>query len=96
MRGSHPVDDHVIHERTVRRQESRILRLSDLQPRGVAAGDRLDGRQCVGAGDLDFAHVTDVEHASPRADREVLARDARYSTGMSHPAKGTMRACRAR
>ena len=41
----------------------------------------LDRLQRVGAGDLDLAHVRDVEQPGPRADGHVLVDDARVFDG---------------
>ena len=56
--------------------QRRILRLPDLQLGGVVARDPLDGGQRVLAGDLDLAHVADVEQAGARAHGQVLVGDA--------------------
>jgi hypothetical protein len=42
----------------------------------VIAGDVLDGLEGVAAGDLDLAHVADVEEARPRPHRLVLEGNA--------------------
>ncbi len=77
VRGGQAVDEQVVDKRALRRQQARILRLPDLQLRGVVARDALHRRQRVPAGDLDLAHVADVEEAGARAHGHVLVGDAR-------------------
>ena len=89
------VDDHVVQERPLRREETRILRLPDLQLRGIAARNPLHRCQGVFARDFDLAHVADVEDTRARTAMCSLLIPA-YSTGMSQPAKGTIFAWEAR
>ena len=88
----HAVDDHVVEEGAVRRQQSRVLGLPDLQLRRVAARDPLHRGFGVLAGDFDLAHVADVEDARPGAHRHVLAGDAgvldrHFPAGKGHHAR---------
>ena len=48
------------------------MRLPDAQLRRVVGRDGLNGGETVPAGDLDLAHVTDIEHAGARPHRDVL------------------------
>ena len=76
VRGAEAIDQQVVHEGALRRQEAGVLRLPDLQLRGVVGRDALDRGERVLAGDLDLAHVADVEQPRARADRHVLGDDA--------------------
>ena len=82
------IDQQVVHEGALRRQQAGVLRLPDLQLRRVVARDALDGGQRVLAGDFDLAHVADVEEAGARADGHVLRDDAR-STRRACPSRRT-------
>ena len=71
------IDEQVVHERALRRQQAGILRLADLRASTASLRrDALDGGQRVLAGDLDLAHVADVEQAGARAHGHVLVGDA--------------------
>ncbi len=70
------VDDHVVHESSLRIEQRRILRLADGEPRGVIHGNVLHGGQRFGPGQADVAHVADVEDAHAGAHRIVLGDDA--------------------
>ena len=72
------------------------MRLADREPGGVVARDVLDGLERVAAGDLDLAHVADVEEARARPDGLCSTTMPEYSTGMSQPPNSTMRAPRDR
>ena len=74
--GRPPVDEDVVDDRALWRRQRRVLDLPDREPRGVVARQLLDGRQGIRAGDLDLAHVADVEQPDALAHREVLGRDA--------------------
>ena len=76
VRGGEAIHEQVVDERALRREQARILRLPDLQLRRVVARDALHGGQRVLAGDLDLAHVADVEQAGACAHRHVLLGDA--------------------
>ena len=52
------------------------LNLPDLQLRRVVAGDVLHGVEGAGAGNLDLAHVRDVEQTGCGPHGHVLGRDA--------------------
>ena len=52
------------------------MRLADREPGRVVARDVLDGLERVAAGDLDLAHVADVEEARARPDGLMLVDDA--------------------
>ena len=69
------------------------MRLADREPGGVVARDVLDRLERVAAGDLDLAHVADVEEARARSGPpDARATMPEYSTGMSQPPNSTMRA----
>ena len=52
------------------------MRLADREPGGVVGGDVLDGLERVPAGDLDLAHVADVEEAGAGPHGLMLEDDA--------------------
>ncbi len=83
-----PVNEQVVDKRAFRRQQARVLRLPDRKPRRVVARDALDRLEGVLPGDLDFAHVADVEDAGAFAHRHVLRDDARVLHGHVPAAKG--------
>ena len=58
------------------RGEGGVLNLSDLQLRGVVAGDVLHRLEGALAGDFDFAHVGDVEQPGGGAHRVMFRGDA--------------------
>ena len=64
------------------------MRLAHLQAARVVAGDALDRGQSILAGNLDFAHVADVEETGPRSHRHVLGGDARVLDGHLPAAEG--------
>ncbi len=76
MARRHPIDQHVVHERAVRRQQGGILDLAHIQCTGIIAGDALDGGQRILPGNLDLTHMADIEHAGAGADGEMLGGDA--------------------
>ena len=79
--GAEPVDQDVVDERALRRGQRGILRLPNRQSRRVVGRQPLDGREGVGAGQLDLAHVTDIEEPGAGADGQVLIGDARVLDG---------------
>ena len=75
--GAEAVDEQVVDERALRRQQAGVLRLPDLRASTASLRrDALDGGERVLAGDLDLAHVADVEEPGARAHRHVLVDDA--------------------
>ena len=70
------MDDYVIHERPLRIEQCRIVRLANNEPRGVIHGDMLHRRQRLRTGDADIAHVADVKDANPGAHGNVLFHQA--------------------
>jgi hypothetical protein len=70
------VDQQVVDERALFCGQPRVVRLTDLQPRRVVAGDVLDRAESIAAGHLDLAHVADVKESDARANGQVLVRDA--------------------
>ena len=74
--GGQAVHEQVVDERPVRHHEARVLRLADAQPGRVVARDPLNRCERVGAGDLDLAHVADVEQPRARSHGQVLVGDA--------------------
>jgi hypothetical protein len=86
------IRQHVVDERPLRRGQRGILRLMDCEAARVIRRDVLDRRQRVRAGDLDFAHVADVEQSAARADGHVLVAhtgvfDRHVPTGELHHAR---------
>ena len=77
MGGSHSVDDQVVDVGTARCEQTGILRLPHPQPAGVVARYPLDGREGVLAGDLELAHVADIEQPCPGPHGQMLVDDAR-------------------
>ena len=71
-----PVHDHIINERPLRIEQSRILRLAHSQTRGVVHRDMLHCGQRLRACKADVAHVADVEDANAGAHRHVLVDDS--------------------
>ena len=71
-----PVGQHIVDERPGGGCQRGILGLVGRQPRGVVGGDVLDSLQRVRTGNLDFAHVRDVEQSRTRANGHVLIDDA--------------------
>ena len=53
------------------------MRLANREPRGIVARDVLHRLEGVAAGDLDLAHVADVEEPRARSDGLMLVDDAR-------------------
>ena len=86
--GREAVDEHVVHERPVRSRQRGVVRLVHLQPRGVVAGNVLHGSQGVLAGDLDLAHVRDVEEPGGRPHGQMLGDDARVFDRHFPPGEG--------
>ena len=76
MRGGEAVDEQVVDERALRRQQAGVLRLPHGKLRCVVGRDALDGGERVLAGDLDLAHVADVEQPGAGAHRGMLVRQA--------------------
>jgi hypothetical protein len=97
VRGPHAVDDHVVQEGALGRQQSRILGLADGKLCRVVARDLLHGGEGGFAGNLDLAHVADIEDACPRPHGHVFAGDpgvldGHVPTGERHhaPLRGTV------
>ena len=76
MIGGQAVHEQVVDERPVRHHEAGVLGLPDAQPGCVVARDPLNRYERVGAGDLDLAHVADVEQPRARSHGQVLGGDA--------------------
>ena len=72
----HAVHEQVVDEGAGWRGERGVVDLPDGEARGVVGRDLLHGRQRVGAGDLDLAHVAHVEQAGPCPDGHVFVGDA--------------------
>ena len=72
-----PVDRAVVHEGALGREDRRVLHLPPrLERADVVAGDPVDEGVPVGAGDLELAHVGDVEDADAAPHGVVLGEDA--------------------
>jgi hypothetical protein len=70
------VDQNVIDESALRREQRGVLRLAVLEARGVVHGDALDCGERVGAAKLDLAHVAHVKETDGGADGQMLGHEA--------------------
>ena len=70
------VDDQVVDDAALLVREQRVLGLTDLEPVDVVREHGLEQIACVGAFDLDLAHVRDVEDTAVSAHGAVLGDDA--------------------
>ena len=87
------VDGAVVDERALARRGSPEYCTSPgVERADVVAGDPVDEGVPVGAGDLELAHVRDVEDARPpvRTAWCSARMPAGYCTGISQPANGTI------
>ena len=75
MRRGEAVDEQVVDERALRREQARVLRLTDGKLRRVVGRDALHGGQRVLAGDFDLAHVADVEQPGAGRGRPACSFD---------------------
>ena len=71
-----PIDGAVVHEGALGREDRGVLHAARLQRADVVAGDPVDEGVAVGAGDLELAHVGDVEDPGAGANGVVLGEDA--------------------
>ena len=71
-----PVDGAVVDEGALRREDRGVLHPAGLERADVVAGDPVHEGVPVGPGDLELAHVGDVEHPGAGAHRVVLGQDA--------------------
>ena len=76
MRRPESIDEQVVDERPFGRRQAGVLNLADLQLRRIVRGDVLDRLERALAGNLDLAHVRDVEQSGRGANRHVLGGDA--------------------
>ena len=69
-----PVNNHVVHKRSLRIKQRGILCLPNRKPRGIVHRDMLHRCNCLTASQPDVAHMTDIEdaHASPHC---IVLRD---------------------
>ena len=79
--GSVSVDEQIVNHGAVRVSHRRILGLPVTQLRSVVGGDVLDQVQSLGAADLEFAHVADVEQAGGCPHGRVFFGDAAVFDG---------------
>jgi hypothetical protein len=70
------MDNNIIHKRSLRIEQRRILRLSDREARRIIHRDMLHGGQGFRTGQTDIAHVADVKNADASAHRHVLGDNA--------------------
>jgi hypothetical protein len=70
------IDEEIVDKGARGAHQARVMRLTDLQLRRVVARDLLDRVERIAPGDLDLAHVADVEDPRPLADGKVLGHDA--------------------
>ena len=66
------VRQHIVDERALRRRQRRILNLVNRELRHIVRRDVLDGRDRIGARDLDLPHVADIEQSGTGPDGHVL------------------------
>ena len=88
------VDDAVVHERPLRREDARSTDAARLERADVVAGDALHERVAVGAGDLELAHVRDVEQPDASRTARCSARDPAADTAPASRSRRTERASR--
>ncbi len=70
------IDGAVVDEGALGREDRRVLHLARLERADVVAGDPVDEGVPVGPGDLELAHVGDVEDPGAAPHRLVLGEDA--------------------
>ena len=87
MRRPEAIDQQVVDERAFGRGQAGVLNLPDLQLRRVVRGDVLHRLERALAGNLDLAHVRDVEQPGRGAHRHVLGGDAGVLDGHVPAAK---------
>ena len=75
------VDQHIVHERALRRREGRILNLADCEFRRIVRRDVLHSLERIAPRNLDLAHVAHVEQPGTRSHRHVLVDDAGVLNG---------------
>ena len=66
------VDQHVVDESAVLVEQARILDLAGLEAAGGVGGDVIGQPQRLRAGDVDLAHVADIENTHAAAHGEVF------------------------
>ena len=84
-----PVHGAVVDEGALGRQDRGVLDPAGLERADVVAGDPVHEGVPVGPGDLELAHVGDVEHPGTGAHRVVLGQDARWGTAPASPTRRT-------
>ena len=92
----HLVYQDIVHEAAVLVKQAGILRLPDLQFRGVVGGGKIGQPSGFRTADLDFPHVAHVEDPHGVATARCSSITPEYCTGMSHPPKSTIFAPSAR
>ena len=70
------IDEQIVDEGALRRKQAGILCLADRKLRRVVGRNALDRGEGVLAGDLDLAHVADVEDPGAGPHRRVFVRQA--------------------
>src|SRR5580700_1282903 len=66
------MDQHVVHEAAMLVEQSGVLDLARLEAAGGVGGDEIGELKRLRAGDVDLAHVADIEDSDALADSEVL------------------------
>ena len=85
-----PVDRAVVHEGALGREDRRSTARRPARARDdVVAGDPVDEGVPVGAGDLELAHVGDVEDARRRSAPRGARRGCRWGTAPASPSRRT-------
>ena len=91
-----PVDDQVVHGAARVLEQQRVLGVARADPVEIVGQRGLREPDRPRAAQLELAHVRDVEDARMAAHRRCSGMMPSYCTGISQPAKGTIRAPAAR
>ena len=68
--------DAIINGAPIGVHQGGVLRLKNLEPRGVIRGDVIEERERLRTAELDLAHVAHVEQPGACPDRQVFLHDA--------------------
>jgi hypothetical protein len=76
------MDENVVHKCALRGEQSGVMGLTVLEPRGVVHGQVLDGGQSARTAEADLAHVADVEEAHGSPHGQVFGDQASARAGI--------------